>query len=88
MSGDLKIYDAMIEMRAGAIRGGRTPRRWEINYAGLAALSHDFRVYSRTDFDNLLGSTFLGIPMTAMPRGAKLTSDDPKVDLIVDEERA
>lgn len=83
MSEKKVILDAMFEMRDVAWRAGRNPRRWEINTAGLDALAMDPRVSAQDVIGSMLGKPFLGIPMTAMPRPD--FSDDPKVDLIVDE---
>ena len=80
-----KIFDAMVEMRSAALRNGRTPRRWEINHAGLSSLAMDERIFCRDLAGAMLGTPFMAIPITLMPCGEKLQSDDPKVDLIVDE---
>jgi hypothetical protein len=81
----MNIFDAMLEMREIALADGRTPRRWEINPAGIDALISDSRMPQHDMRRDLLGKPFLGIPLTNMPAGPRQRSADPKVDLIVDE---
>jgi hypothetical protein len=81
MSDRKKIFDAMREMRDAAWRSGRTPRRWEINGAGLDELMMDERLTGRDINAGLVGQPFLGAPIAMMPT----PGNGPMVELIVDE---
>jgi len=81
----MKIFDAMVEMKDVALRDNRSPRRWEINDAGVSSLMMDGRLEHLDLGAGLVGKPFLGIPIAMMPAGPKRASSDPKVDLIVDE---
>jgi hypothetical protein len=84
MSGPASILDAMQEMRRIALRDGRSPRRWEINEAGLISILAGSVIDHQGGMYGLLGKPFFGVPLALMPEGPKRRSNDPKVDLIVD----
>lgn len=78
------VYQAMEEMYYGAIKSRRTPRRWELNAAAKMEIMSDER-FHRDHIVAALQQKFFGVPTT--PWTDHWYDADPKVRLIVDEEK-
>lgn len=73
-------FEALCEMRTAAMKAYRTPRRWEANEAFVDALRQEFVL---NDPFKSVPEQWFGIPFVVVPSD----SDDPRCDLIVDEEK-